>query len=560
MLAAFSDAATLRHALAFEAELARAEAAEGLIGTEAAEAIATLCSSIAIDPAELAEEAALAGTLAIPLVTRLRAALSGEAAKALHRGATSQDVADTVLACQIRAANGLLGRELSRITTALAALAQRHAATPAIGRTLLQGALPIGFGLRIAHWQAGIAEAAARLRHEVEAGAVLQFGGAAGSRAGLNGKAAAVSARLAAALDLPDAPPWHARRGGIAGVAAALAIVIGALGKMARDVSLWPRTASPRPASPRSPGAAAPPPWPISATRPAVRSPSPPACVRPASSPASSPGSPQSRNAASAAGRRKARRWPISSCSRPARLRPWRRSRKDWRSTKPPSPAISRQPGSATISAKARPLSPHCLHRTIEEPTMPFAANSGARIYWKLEGSEDKPALVLLNSIGTDMSLWDAAMPALLAAFRTLRIDTRGHGASDAPDGDYTLSMLASDVAAAMDAAGIARAAVAGVSLGGMIAMELALGHPDRVSAVALICTSATMDAGVWRDRIAQVRAGAPPPSPMRHCSVSCHPPSPPASPRSPRASSVISSPRRARAMPERAPRSATWS
>ncbi|WP_173043407.1 lyase family protein [Bosea sp. ANAM02] len=238
MLAAFSDAATLRHALAFEAELARAEAAEGLIGTEAAEAIATLCSSIAIDPAELAEEAALAGTLAIPLVTRLRAALSGEAAKALHRGATSQDVADTVLACQIRAANGLLGRELSRITTALAALAQRHAATPAIGRTLLQGALPIGFGLRIAHWQAGIAEAAARLRHEVEAGAVLQFGGAAGSRAGLNGKAAAVSARLAAALDLPDAPPWHARRGGIAGVAAALAIVIGALGKMARDVSL----------------------------------------------------------------------------------------------------------------------------------------------------------------------------------------------------------------------------------------------------------------------------------------------------------------------------------
>ncbi len=139
---------------------------------------------------------------------------------------------------------------------------------------------------------------------------------------------------------------------------------------------------------------------------------------------------------------------------------------------------------------------------------MPFAANSGARIYWKLEGSEDKPALVLLNSIGTDMSLWDAAMPALLASFRTLRIDTRGHGASDAPDGDYTLSMLASDVAAAMDAAGIARAAVAGVSLGGMIAMELALGHPDRVSAVALICTSATMDAGVWRDRIAQVRAG----------------------------------------------------
>lgn len=238
MLAAFSDAATLRHALAFEAELARAEAAEGLIGTEAAEAIATLCATIAIDPAELAEEAALAGTLAIPLVARLRAPLSGDAAKALHKGATSQDVADTILTCQIRAAGGLLGAELARITTALAALARRHAATPAIGRTLLQDALPIGFGLRMAHWQAGISEAAIRLSREVETGAVLQFGGAAGSRAGLEGKAAAVSARLAAALGLPDSPPWHARRGGIAGIATALAIVIGALGKMARDVSL----------------------------------------------------------------------------------------------------------------------------------------------------------------------------------------------------------------------------------------------------------------------------------------------------------------------------------
>ena len=74
---------------------------------------------------------------------------------------------------------------------------------------------------------------------------------------------------------------------------------------------------------------------------------------------------------------------------------------------------------------------------------MPFATSSGARIYWKLEGAEDKPALVLLNSIGTDLGLWDAAMTALLGSFRVLRLDTRGHGASDAPDGDYTLAMLA---------------------------------------------------------------------------------------------------------------------
>lgn len=139
---------------------------------------------------------------------------------------------------------------------------------------------------------------------------------------------------------------------------------------------------------------------------------------------------------------------------------------------------------------------------------MPFATSNGARIYWKLEGAEDKPALVLLNSIGTDLGLWDAAMPALLGAFRVLRIDTRGHGASDAPGGDYTLAMLAGDVAAVMDAAGIAQAAVAGVSLGGMIAMELGLTRPERVSALALICTSATMDKAAWQDRISKVRAG----------------------------------------------------
>jgi 3-oxoadipate enol-lactonase/4-carboxymuconolactone decarboxylase len=138
---------------------------------------------------------------------------------------------------------------------------------------------------------------------------------------------------------------------------------------------------------------------------------------------------------------------------------------------------------------------------------MPFATRDGVRLYWKLDGASDRPALVLLNSIGTDMGLWDDSLPHLLPAFRLLRIDTRGHGASDAPDGDYNLPMLAQDVLAVMDAAGIAEAAVAGVSLGGMIAMQLALDEPDRVSALGLICTSATMDGAAWTARIAKVRA-----------------------------------------------------
>lgn len=139
---------------------------------------------------------------------------------------------------------------------------------------------------------------------------------------------------------------------------------------------------------------------------------------------------------------------------------------------------------------------------------MPFAERDGVRLYWKLDGQGDRPPLVLLNSIGTDMSLWDAALPHLLPAFLLLRIDTRRHGASDAPEGDYSLSMLADDVAAVMDAAGIGTAAVAGVSLGGMMAMELAISHPGRVSALGLVCTSATMDSAAWVERVAKVRAG----------------------------------------------------
>ncbi|KQM30028.1 3-oxoadipate enol-lactonase [Sphingomonas sp. Leaf10] len=137
---------------------------------------------------------------------------------------------------------------------------------------------------------------------------------------------------------------------------------------------------------------------------------------------------------------------------------------------------------------------------------MAITLRDGVRLHWRIEGAADRPVLVLLNSIGTDLSLWDRTVPLLLPTFRLLRIDTRGAGGSDAPPGDYSLTMLAGDVIAILDDAGVAQAAVAGVSLGGMVAMQLALDHPDRVSALVLICTSATMDAAAWAARIDTVR------------------------------------------------------
>jgi 3-carboxy-cis,cis-muconate cycloisomerase len=237
MLDVFDDASTLRHALAFESALAHAQAATGIIGAQSATAIAAACDTLAVEFPAFADSVALAGTLAIPLLQALRRKLDGAAARDLHRGATSQDVADTVLMLQIKEAGGLLARDHARIVGALTQSARRFAALPAVGRTLLQDARPIGFGLRIAQWLTGIREAASGLEQSIDAQARVQLGGAAGTRADLCGRGAAVAADLALRLKLKMSAPWHARRGGIAAIAASLGICMGALGKMARDVA-----------------------------------------------------------------------------------------------------------------------------------------------------------------------------------------------------------------------------------------------------------------------------------------------------------------------------------
>lgn len=239
MLDAFGDQALLRAALAFERELAAAQAAEGLLSAADAQAIAEACEVLP-DIEALAAAAAHAGTLAIPLVAELRRRLSGTSAAAkVHLGATSQDVADTALVLQGRAGLGLITRDTRRLTAALAAIAETHAATPMLGRTLLQPARPITFGLKVAGWLLGVDAALRRLSRDADTALALQFGGASGTLDGLGGRAAAVSRRLAAQLGLAEPLlPWHARRDGIAGLASALAILVGALGKMAGDVAL----------------------------------------------------------------------------------------------------------------------------------------------------------------------------------------------------------------------------------------------------------------------------------------------------------------------------------
>jgi 3-oxoadipate enol-lactonase len=132
----------------------------------------------------------------------------------------------------------------------------------------------------------------------------------------------------------------------------------------------------------------------------------------------------------------------------------------------------------------------------------------GCRLAYAVDGPEGAPAVLLLNSLGTTMEMWDPQRDAFARAWRVIRCDTRGHGRSDAPPGPYTLDQLGRDALAVLDAAGADRAHVCGISMGGMMAMWLGLHAPGRVGRLVLANTGARVGtAEGWADRMARVRA-----------------------------------------------------
>ena len=138
---------------------------------------------------------------------------------------------------------------------------------------------------------------------------------------------------------------------------------------------------------------------------------------------------------------------------------------------------------------------------------MPFANVANSRLFYRLEGNEPKPVLVLSHSIGTDHAMWDPQVPELLPYFRVLRYDTRGHGASDAPPGDYCVEQLGRDVLALVDSLGISKFCFCGLSLGGAIGQWLAARAPDRLTNLILANTSPQFGPPTnWETRIATVR------------------------------------------------------
>jgi 3-carboxy-cis,cis-muconate cycloisomerase len=240
------DRSTLQNMLDFEAALARAEAATGVIPKAAVGPIEAACKADSFDMTALAEAATRSGNLAIPLVKMLTANVAkadGEAARYVHWGATSQDVIDTATMLTLRAGIDALDADLSRAIKGFAALARAHRNTAMVARTWLQHALPMPFGLKAAEYASSLARARCRLRRLRREGLALQFGGAAGTLAALGDNGLVVSERLAQELNLPlPEAPWHTHRDRIAEAAACLAILAGSCGKIARDVSLMMQT------------------------------------------------------------------------------------------------------------------------------------------------------------------------------------------------------------------------------------------------------------------------------------------------------------------------------
>jgi 3-carboxy-cis,cis-muconate cycloisomerase len=254
----FSDRGRLQAMLDFEAALARAEASAGVVPPAAAAAIGTQCRAELFDVDPLATAAAQAGNPAIPLVkalTALVAAHDAGAARYVHWGATSQDAMDTGLVLQIRAALSAIDKDLAQLSTALAALAKTHAATPLPGRTWLQQGPPVTLGLKAAGFLSAVERHRVRVRELSRRVAVVQFGGAVGTLAALGERGLDVAAALARELRLalPDLP-WHAQRDRIAETATTLGLIVGTLGKLARDVSLLMQTEVGEAAEPSAPG------------------------------------------------------------------------------------------------------------------------------------------------------------------------------------------------------------------------------------------------------------------------------------------------------------------
>ncbi len=242
ILEAFSESHFLAAMLRFEASLARAQATAGLIPESAAQSIIGTCKVELFDVSKIVRESGRAGTLAIPLMKSLKETVglfNPDAVRFVHFGSTSQDVIDTALALVTRDALAMVQADVQIAIDALLALAERHAADPILARTLLQPASVTSFGLKCAGWVAPLIRSQQRLQVAAANALCVQLGGAVGTLAQMKAQGPVVIALMAADLQL-KAPlaTWHTQRDEWVALGCELGLLVGSLGKIARDISL----------------------------------------------------------------------------------------------------------------------------------------------------------------------------------------------------------------------------------------------------------------------------------------------------------------------------------
>lgn len=242
MTRAFSAEEQLRAMMRFEWALTRALESQKLADAGSGVVLEALLGAGFVDLDRLKHEARNDGNIAIPFVRQLTSdvrARDERASRAIHLGATSQDVLDTALVLQMREGLVLLVDAIAKLDRALAKLARTHRETVITGRTWLQAGPPTTFGLKIAGTIAAVRRHRDRLKAAAERALVLQFGGAVGTLAALREAAGGVSAELARLLQLPESEvPWHSQRDRLVEMVEVLANLTGSLAKFARDIAL----------------------------------------------------------------------------------------------------------------------------------------------------------------------------------------------------------------------------------------------------------------------------------------------------------------------------------
>lgn len=242
----FSDKEMIAAMLRFEATLVEAQSAYGLIPPPSVVSIQNSCKIELINITSIKSEIVLSGNAAIPLIKHLTQAVKKhdvEAAKYVHLGATSQDVIDTAMVLQIQKAFDFFEKNIKILQKHLIYLTKTHRNTLMTGRTLLQQARPITFGLKTACWLDGIHRSLERLQECKKRVLVLQLGGAVGSLAGMDGKGLEVFQKMSEMLGLhTPSVSWHTQRDNMAEVATVMGILTGTLGKIAKDITLMMQT------------------------------------------------------------------------------------------------------------------------------------------------------------------------------------------------------------------------------------------------------------------------------------------------------------------------------